>query len=319
MIGACVLFAVMNLTAKTAMRSLPWHEVAAGRAAFGAATIYVFARVRSVPLVVHDKRTQWMRTIMGVGALMCGFYALSKLPLGDAATLSNLSPIFIALASRRALGERSGAGLGVAVVVGFLGAALLAGAQLHAGTGAIVAVGVGVVGAIFSCAAMLFLRRLGPREGAEAVSLHFVGTSAVVMILYGIGRSVVPSPAALGSLVLSGLTGGLAQIAMTKAYGLDRAARVGALGYTSVVFAQILGVAFLAEIPTGRQLAGAALVLASGAALAAGTIFSRQSPARRGRDARAMIEPRCPLEDQGAGAAQRGEMDRGDLRSGRAA
>lgn len=320
MLLACVLFAVMNLVAKSAMRELPWHEVAAGRAAFGALTIYLFARARSIPLAVHDQRTQWKRTTMGIGALTCGFYALSRLQLGDAVTIGQLTPIFIALASRRALGERSSAGLGVAVLLGFLGVALLAGAQLHAGPGAMAAVAIGIVGAAFSCAAMLFLRRLGPNESAEGVSLHFVGWSAVVMVVIGLGRSIVPSPIAATSLVLAGLSGGLAQVAMTKAYGLDRAARVGALGYSNVVFAQILGVVFLAEVPTGRQLGGAALVLLSGAFLAAGALFPRDGRvARRWRRAGAMIGIGARIEHQSPRADQRGEMGRGDVRPGRAA
>jgi drug/metabolite transporter (DMT)-like permease len=320
MLTAYLLFAVMNLVAKSAMRELPWHEVAAGRAAFGAITIYLLARARNVSLTVHDKKTQWMRTAAGIGSLMCGFYSLSRLPLGDAVTIGSLCPIFIALASRRALGEKTSAGLYVAVVLGFLGVALLAGAQLHAGPAALFAIGIGVLGAVFACAAMLFLRRLGPSESAEGVSLHFVGVSAVVMIVYGIGRSVVPSPMAFASLVLAGLSGGLAQIAMTKAYGLDRAARVGALGYSGVVWAQILGVVFLAEIPTGRQLGGAALVLLSGAFLAMGAFFRRDGAlVRRLRGARAMIGLGAPREHQSPRAAQRGEMDRGDVRPGRAA
>jgi drug/metabolite transporter (DMT)-like permease len=319
MLLAYLLFAVMNLVAKSAMRELPWHEVAAGRAAFGAITIFLFARARGVSLAVHDKKTQWMRTFAGIGSLMCGFYSLSRLPLGDAVTIGSLCPIFIALASRRALGERTGAGLAVAVVLGFCGVALLAGAQLHAGSGALFAIGIGVLGAAFACAAMLFLRRLGPSESPEGVSLHFVGVSALVMIVFGLGRQVVPSPWALASLVAAGLSGGLAQVAMTKAYGLDRAARVGALGYSGVVFAQILGVVFLAEIPTGRQLGGAALVLLSGAFLAIGALFRRDALVRRLRGARAMIGVGAPREHQSARAAQRGEMDRRDVRPGRAA
>jgi drug/metabolite transporter (DMT)-like permease len=66
-------------------------------------------------------------------------------------------------------------------------------------------------------------------------------------------------------LVGAGMFGGIAQVAMTKAYGLDKAARAAALGYSGVVIAQVLGVLFLHEIPTGRQLVGAGLVVFSGA------------------------------------------------------
>jgi drug/metabolite transporter (DMT)-like permease len=278
MLFACVLFAVMALAAKQAMRELPWHEVAAGRAGFGALTIYVFARSRAIPLMVHDRRAQWSRTGAGVLAMCFGFYAMSRLPLGDAVTLGNLSPLMLAIISPRLLGERAGAGLGMAIVLGFVGVAVLAGAQLHS-HGALVAIGSAVVGALCSCMAMIFLRRLGPSESAEGVSLHFAIWAAVATFLLGLGRHVVPSTGALLSLALAGFTGGAAQVAMTKAYGLDKAARVGAIGYSGVVFAQILGVLVLHEYPSVRQLAGAALVVCSGLLLVSGAL--REGDAQR--------------------------------------
>ena len=279
MLSACVLFAVMNVVAKRAMTELPWHEVAAGRAGFGALTLLLWARGRGVPTRVYDRRLQWMRTVAGVCSMACGFFALSRLALGDAVTLANLTPLMIALVSRRALGETSDAGLGLAALLGFAGVVFLAGAQLHAGHGAILGLSLAVVASAFSCAAMLFLRRLGPRESAEGVSLHFLAWATVAMLSLGVGHHVLPSPAAATSLVLAGVTGGAAQLAMTKAYGLDKAARVGALGYSGVVFAQLLGALVLHESPSVRQLCGAALVVASGGFL----VFGALREDRRGR------------------------------------
>ena len=269
---ACLLFSIMSLCAKVAMATLPWHEVAAGRAAFGALTIYVWARGRSIPLKVHDRRTQWLRTSAGVVSMSCGFYALSRLAMGDAVTLANLTPLMIAIASKRALDERAGAGLAIAVILGFFGVALLAGARLHEGPGAIVAIAAAISGALFSCIAMLFLRRLGGRESAEGVSLHFLAWSAGAMLAMGVGRHVLPTPAAAASLLLAGVSGGLAQIFMTRAYGLDKAARVGAISYLGVVLSQLFGVLALHEFPGVRQLGGAALVVLSGAFLVFGAV-----------------------------------------------
>ncbi|MEO7093886.1 MAG: DMT family transporter, partial [Polyangiales bacterium] len=280
MLLACFLFALMNLAAKGAMRQLPWHEVAAGRAVFGAITIYAWARARNISLVVHARRTQWMRTLAGIGGMTCGFFALSRLSMGDAVTLANVTPLLVAIASWRFLRERSGKGLAVAMVLGFCGVALLAGAHLQTGPAVLVGMGMAVLAACFSCVAMLFLRRLGPRESAEGVSLHFVGWAAPAMLLVGIGHHVLPSPAALTSLVLAGLTGGAAQIAMTKAYGLDKAARVGGVGYSGVVMSQVLAVLVLHEMPTLQQVGGAALVVMSGLVMVLGALREQRALVR---------------------------------------
>lgn len=263
MLFACLLFALMYLCMKRAMREVGFLEGASGRALFGAIVIWGWARARNVPLKVHDRRTQWARTIAGTTSMFFGFYALSKLPMGDAMTLSNLSPVMIAIASQRVLGERTGSGLFFAVLLGLCGVTLIAGAQFS-GHG-MLGVGAGVLGAFFSCVAMMFLRRLGPRESAEGVSLHFLVVAGLANLAASLPVFRVPTSFTLLALVGAGLFGGLAQVSMTKAYGHDNAARVGAIGYSGVVMSQLLGLLFLHEVPTLRQLLGAAMIIASGA------------------------------------------------------
>ncbi|MGZ3449851.1 MAG: DMT family transporter [Polyangiales bacterium] len=268
MLFACLLFSVMSLCVKKASEEVGFVEAATGRAFFGAVTIWLYARARDIPLEVHDRKLQWSRTIAGTLSMFFGFYALSKLPLGDAVTLSNLTPLFIAVASYRVLGERTGGGLALAVLLGLAGVGLLAGAHFAYHGGGVrpfFGLGAGVIAAFFSCVAMLFLRQLSSRESAEGVSLHFLLVASIVLFVVGLPMARVPSAHAFAFLVSAGILGGIAQVAMTKAYGLDKAARVGALGYSGVVIAQVLGVLFLHEIPSGRQLVGAALVIASGA------------------------------------------------------
>jgi len=276
MVFACLLFAIMSLAAKRAMQEVSFLEVATGRALFGAVTIYVWARWRGISLVVHDRKTQWSRTGAGIAAMFFGFYALSRLPLGDAVTLANLTPLILAVASQRVLGERAGSALLVAVTLGLFGVALLAGASFSHGYGASAFVSA-VVGAICSAVAMIFLRKLGPRESPEGVSLHFAIYAALATFIVGLPWLRVPSLAAFVSMLVAGFTGGAAQVAMTKAYGLDKAARVSAAGYSGVVISQILGVLVLHETPGVRQLAGAGLVVLSGLFLVGGALRERRA------------------------------------------
>jgi drug/metabolite transporter (DMT)-like permease len=109
------------------------------------------------------------------------------------------------------------------------------------------------------------------------VSLHFAVWAAVATFVIGLPSLRVPSRAALTWLVVAGFTGGAAQVAMTKAYGLDKAARVSAIGYSGVVMAQLLGVLFLHESPGVRQLAGSGLVVLSGLFLVGGALRERRA------------------------------------------
>jgi drug/metabolite transporter (DMT)-like permease len=278
MLFACLLFAMMSLCVKKASEEVGFVEAATGRAFFGALTIFASARARGIPLAVHDRKLQWSRTIAGTLSMFFGFYALSKLSLGDAVTLSNLTPLFVAIASYHVLGERTGGGLALAVLLGLGGVALIAGANFSYHGGGIrpfFGLAAGIVAAFFSCVAMLFLRQLSSRESAEGVSLHFLTVASVVLFVVGLPVARVPTLRTFGMLVAAGFLGGIAQVSMTKAYGLDKAARAAALGYSGVVIAQVLGVLFLHEIPTSRQLVGAALVILSGAFV----LFSRPDAA----------------------------------------
>jgi drug/metabolite transporter (DMT)-like permease len=114
----------------------------------------------------------------------------------------------------------------------------------------------------------VWLRRLGPGESSEAVVVHFLawGTVAMVFLCAPVWRT--PSPAEALVLGATGLFGGLAQIAMTRAYALDSAARVSVLGYAGVVFTRLLAAPLFGEVPSLSQAGGSLLVVVAGIVLA---------------------------------------------------
>jgi drug/metabolite transporter (DMT)-like permease len=271
---ASALFAVMNVLVRLSSACVPWSEVAAVRGIVGAAVAVAVARTRGVALVIHDRRLGWARSLFGTGALLCGFYAMGSpgMALGDAVTLQSLSPIFVALLAPALLGERGGRRVWIATAAAFVGVALVAGPSFHvAARPAVIA----TLGAFLSAMAMIWLRRLGRKGGSgaaaespEAIVAHFSIVAATVTTLLALRDPRAPD--AIGALMLAstGVTGGLAQIAMTRAYALERAARLGPVSYLGVVLSHAGGTLLLGE-PTGpAQLAGTALVVGSGVVLA---------------------------------------------------
>jgi drug/metabolite transporter (DMT)-like permease len=281
---ASALFAVMNVLVRISAARVPWIEVAAVRGLIGAAVAVIAARAQGVPLVVHDRRLAWARSLFGTGALLCGFYAMGSkgMALGDAVTLQSLSPIFIAMLAPWLLGERGGRRVWLATVAAFAGVALVAGPSFHV---AAHLAGVATLGAFLSAMAMIWLRRLGrggagtPKESPEAIVAHFslvVGAATTLLAL-----PVARTPDAVGALLLvgTGVAGGLAQIAMTRAYALERAARVGPVSYLGVVLSHLGGAALLGEATGPVQLAGTVLVVGAGLVLAAAAMRDAQARA----------------------------------------
>jgi drug/metabolite transporter (DMT)-like permease len=117
---------------------------------------------------------------------------------------------------------------------------------------------------------MMWLRRMGPGESSEAIVFHFMAVGMVSLGVLAIPVWRTPDARSLGFLLFTGLSGGFAQLAMTRAYALDRAARVSAVGYTGVVCTRLLAIPLFGESPSILQVAGSALVVAAGVGMALG-------------------------------------------------
>jgi drug/metabolite transporter (DMT)-like permease len=79
-------------------------------------------------------------------------------------------------------------------------------------------------------------------------------------------------PDARGALLLlgAGLTGGGAQIAMTRAYSLHRAAPLAALSGVGIVLTHLFAIPVFGERPSVWQIAGSLLVIGASLLLATG-------------------------------------------------
>jgi drug/metabolite transporter (DMT)-like permease len=271
-LSAC-LFAAMNTLARRASPHAHWTVVAAVRAAIGAGVALIVAAARRTRLRQRPSATMWLRSGFGTLAMICTFFALGSatLPLSDAATLFNLSPVIVAFLAPRVLGERSGRRLFLALPFSVVGTILvlrpatLFGGGASLGRHALVPAMVAMSAALFSAVAMLMLRRASEREPTEAIALHFSVVAATSIGCVALAIAPLPSARALPYMLGAGVCAGLAQLAMTRAYALDRAAHVGAVGYLNIVASAMLGVLFLGERPSATSLAGMALVVGGGA------------------------------------------------------
>ena len=264
-------FALMNFFAHVASREVHWTLVVATRALVGAAVAYGIARVRGATLVVRDRRGLLLRSGFGTVSMCCTFYALGStaLPLGDAVTLLNLTPVFLALLAPLLLRERGGRRVFFALPPSVAGLALIVRPSfLFRGValspGAFAAATVALLGAFTASIAWAALRRIGPRESAEGITLWFSLFAAAAALILALPHLSAPSPGAVGAMLAAGACGGLAQIAVTRAYALERAARVAGLAYLTVVVDAVLGALALHEWPSWMTLVGMALIVSGG-------------------------------------------------------
>lgn len=278
---ASALFAIMSIAARLASRSASWTMVGAARALLGAAVALAFGIGAKKSLRTRRHGLAFARSAFGTCAALLTFFALaqSSMPVGDAVTLFSTAPLFIAMAAPIALKERSDSRLWAMLIVAFLGVVLIAGPHLLIGRGAVDEVSAlpplaALGAAVFSAVAMMFLRRMRTGsegvapESSEAIALHFAVTASLVHLVACLFTFQSPTLVDAGFLVLTGLSGGCAQLAMTRAYALAPAARLGTMSYLGTVLGFVGAIVFLGERPSWLQIAGAALVIGAGTALA---------------------------------------------------
>lgn len=118
---------------------------------------------------------------------------------------------------------------------------------------------------------MIWLRRIGPGETHEAIVVHFSLVALGITLAFAIPVWEWPDWRSGLFLLGVGVTGGGAQIAMTRAYSLHPAAPITALSGLGIVLTHLLAVPVFGDRPRGWQIAGSLLVIGSSLLLTAGT------------------------------------------------
>jgi drug/metabolite transporter (DMT)-like permease len=267
MVAAQILFSAMSVFTRLGTQNVSWQEAALSRFGIGALVAYIMARMRGAPLTITNKKLMWARSVAGTLSALAVFYvwASPKIPLGDAVTLTSIGPAFVVLLSWPLLKERVGKLVWGAIPIAFCGIILVMKPSFDV---ALSLAAIAVVGSFFYALAMISLRQIGPSESGEAVVMYFSLFGTLVMLCITIPVWQTPDPITGLYLLLTGLSGGLAQVAMTRAYSLDRAARISALNYLGIIFTDIFAIPVFGDIPGSWQLVGTGLVVLSGVFIA---------------------------------------------------
>jgi drug/metabolite transporter (DMT)-like permease len=263
MMAAQALFAMMAMGARFVSRDVPWQEIAATRMLVALVLTWGVARARGRSLVVTDRRHAWLRAVFGTLSAAGTFYVYAQplLPIGDAVTVLGTSPIFVAIVAWPLLGERVSGSTVLAILASFAGVWAVAQPSFRASS---TVLGVCVLTSACTALAMTWLRRMGPGESGEAIVFHFMSVGTTALGLAAIPVWHTPDLHSATFLLLTGVAGGLGQLALTRAYSLDEAARVSSFGYASVVFARLFALPVFDEVPRAAQVLGSLLVVGAG-------------------------------------------------------
>jgi drug/metabolite transporter (DMT)-like permease len=211
--------------------------------------------------------------------MYCFFYAIAHIALAQAMLLKMTAPLFMPFVALAWLGESIPGRVLGAVLLGFLGVALIVGPQPAAASSVAL---IAVLGGFLAALAKVTVRRLARTEPTVRIVFYFavVGTLVSAVPLLWAWRT--PAASSLLWMLAVGCFATLGQLLLTRGMALAPAGRLGVFAYSSAVFGAAYGWFFWQETILWSTAAGALLVALAGVmaghAGKTGTIRAQPSP-----------------------------------------
>ena len=258
------LFSCMGVLVKLSAVYFSSIELVFYRSMIGFLIICVIVSVRHLPLSTLYWKNHCWRGLSGLGSVLMFFYCITQLPLATAVTLNYTSPLFLTLLTTMILKDHFQWLLAVAVVLGFAGVVLLLRPSLHEDqwSGGLI----GLASGFFAAIAYLNIRHLGNLgEPDWRVVFYFTLISTIITSIWMLFNTFHPiTPVNFLLLLGIGITATLAQLALTRAYRTGKVLVVGALAYSTVVFASLWGILIWGELLSLTSWLGVGLIVAGG-------------------------------------------------------
>ena len=252
-------FAGMSFFVKLSGK-VPVIEKAMFRNAVALVVAYIIMRREGVSFYVEKKNRLplFLRCFFGTAGLMCNFWAIGYLKLGDSSILQKMAPFFSIVMSIFILQEKPNLTSIISVLVALIGAAFV----VKPGQGLLgLPALVGLLGGFCAGTAFTFVRKLGTHgvRGAQIV-FYFSFISSIALLPICLLQFRPLSAEQLLFLTGAGLCAAVGQIFVTKAYSYAPAKEISVFDYSQVIFSAILGFVILGELPDIYSFIGYALI-----------------------------------------------------------
>lgn len=281
-LASAITFSASSAAAKFLGTKLPTAELAFFRAAAGALVLVAVWRLVADLGKVKDPVGYALRCGLGVLALYAFMYALGAAPLALVFLIFLTRALMLPVAARLMLGEMSPPVVWVAVLIGFIGAAipLVPALQEPQQVWGVLAA---MVAAVATAGSQTVVRRLTEAGNAPGMIVLIYSAASVLGTLPAALPSWETPPAAdWPILAVLGLCGVAAQYTAAKAFSKATVGFLAPLDFLAVPAAAGLGWLLFGEVPSMVTGIGAVIVLAAAAVVvSSGNTSRRRQPVKR--------------------------------------
>lgn len=237
----------------------------------------VVACIITIPMLIkspekfHMKKGSFkylfLRAAFGTVGIVCNFYAISEINIADALILNKLSPFFAIIASIFVLKEIANGHQWLAICTALVGAIFVIKPTFLLGGMTSEGVFPGIIGFIGGASAGIaytFLRKLSLNGERKALIVAFFSAfSCIACIPFIIANFQPITIPQLLCCIGAGIAACTGQFTITAAYAACPAKEISIYDYSTVIFAAILGMLFLGEMPDYLSIIGYVIIIGS--------------------------------------------------------
>ena len=278
-----LIFAVFCfMLSKTLIKTIPHipsYEIVLFRSLVAFFICIYFIRRRKVSMLGTHRKLLFFRGFFGSLGMLTFFYAIQHLPLITVTGLMNLKPIFVIIFAAIFLKEKNKFYDWFFFPIAFAGALLLKGFDAEF---VYFDFYTGVLGAIFSAIAMIFIRKIGKREDPFVIIFYASFISFFIFVPLTILNWVTPTIWEWCMLILIGLVIQSAQICLTLAYQTSKtAASIAHYSYIDAIGSAIIGLIIFKESISIYTVLGILMII--------GSVYTLRTLHKRGDQAKAKV------------------------------
>ncbi len=202
----------------------------------------------------------FLRSAIGTLGIVCNFYAIDHIPLADASILNKMSPFFVIIFSLIIIKEKLSLLQGAIVFLAFSGALLVIKPSFS--NTELLPSALGLFGGMCAGFAYTMVRILGKKgENGSLIVFFFSGFSCITMLPFLIFDFHPMSLFQLLMLLGAGLSAAGGQFSITAAYCHAPAKEISVYDYSQIIFATMLGLFILGEMPDLLSIAGYLIII----------------------------------------------------------